>query len=171
MQKICFDYAGPHFEMLQEQAQKYGVEAILVNHGFVSRGEAAQLQSKCDIFLVLTWNTREEKGVLTGKFYEGIRARKPILSLVSGDVPDSELNTLNEKYHYGFCCEESSGNAGTEKLKCWILDAYNRKQLGQSPVYKPEEGLFTDFTYKGLAQRLEKIMPGLSESINEGEIQ
>ena len=161
LQKIRFDYAGPHFEMVQEQAQKYGVEAILVNHGFVSRGEAARLQSQSDIFLVLTWNTREEKGVLTGKFYEGIRARKPILSLVSGGEPDSELNTLNEKYHYGFCCEESSGNAGTEKLKCWILDAYNRKQQGQSPVYNPKEGLFTDFTYRGLTEKLERIMLGM----------
>lgn len=158
LKKIRLDYAGPHFEMLREQARTYGVEAILVNHGFVSRGEATRLQSQSDIFLVLTWNTREEKGVLTGKFYEGIRARKPILSLVSGGEPDSELNTLNEKYHYGFCCEESSGNAGTEKLKCWILDAYNRKQQGQSPVYNPEEGLFVDFTYKGLSHKLEKIM-------------
>lgn len=158
LNKICFDYAGPHFEMLQSQAQKYGVEAILVNHGFVSRGQAAQLQSKSDIFLVLTWNTREEKGVLTGKFYEGIRARKPILSLVSGDVPGSELEMLNDKYHYGFCCEKASGDTGVEELKRWILDAYEKKQQGRSPAYDPEEALFTAFTYRGLTEKLEKLM-------------
>lgn len=158
LQKICFDYAGPHFEMLQEQAQRYGVEAILVNHGFVSRSEAARLQSKCDIFLVLTWNTREEKGVLTGKFYEGIRARKPILALVSGREPGSELGMLNEKYHYGFCCEEPSGGAGLEELGRWILDAYDRKQQGMSPAYNPEEGLFTAFTYQGLTEKLSELM-------------
>lgn len=159
--KICFDYAGPHFEMLRAQAQKYGVESILVNHGFVSRAQAAELQSKSDIFLVLTWNTREEKGVLTGKFYEGIRARKPILSLVSGDVPGSELGMLNEKYHYGFCCEEASGDTGVEALKRWILDAYEKKQQGQSPAYDPEEGLFTAFTYRALTEKLEKLMQEL----------
>ena len=158
LQKICFDYAGPHFEMIREQAQKYSVEAILVNHGFVSRSQAAVLQSKCDIFLVLTWNTREEKGVLTGKFYEGIRARKPILALVSGEVPDSELKLLNEKYRYGFCCEEPSGDAGLEELRRWILDAYDRKQQGQSPAYNPEEGLFTAFTYRRLTEQLAGIM-------------
>ena len=169
LKKICFDYAGPHFEMIREQAQRYGVETILVNHGFVSRSEAAQLQSKCDIFLVLTWNTREEKGVLTGKFYEGIRARKPILSLVSGEVPGSELGMLNEKYHYGFCCEEPSGDAGVEELRRWILDAYDRKQQGKFPVYNPEEELFSAFTYQGLTEKLEKIMQGLTESSAEGE--
>ena len=169
LQKICFDYAGPHFEMIREQAQKYGVEAILVNHGFVSRSEAAQLQSKCDIFLVLTWNTREEKGVLTGKFYEGIRARKPILALVSGEVPDSELKMLNETFRYGLCCEEPSGDAGVAELERWVLDAYDRKQRGQSPSYNPEEGLFTAFTYRGLTEKLERIMLELADSPAKGE--
>ena len=163
LEKIRLDYAGPHFEMLQAQAQKYGVEAILVNHGLVSRDEAAALQSKSDVFLVLTWNTREEKGVLTGKFYEGIRARKPILALVSGDVPGSELDMLNEKFHYGFCCEEPAGDAGVEELKGWILDAYARKQQGQSPAYSPEAGLFTAFTYRALTEKLEKLMQELAE--------
>lgn len=161
LNKICFDYAGPHFEMLRAQAQKYGVESILVNHGFVSRAQAAQLQCRSDIFLVLTWNTREEKGVLTGKFYEGIRARKPILALVSGEEPGSELGMLNDKYHYGLCCEEASGDTGVEELKRWILDAYDRKQQGQSPAYDPEEGLFTAFTYRALTQKLEKLMQEL----------
>lgn len=161
LNKICFDYAGPHFEMLCAQAQKYGVESILVNHGFVSRTQAAELQRKSDIFLVLSWNTQEEKGVLTGKFYEGIRARKPILSLVSGQVPRSELAVLNETYHYGFCCEEASGSSGVEELKRWILEAYAGKQQGKSPAYAPEEGLFTAFTYQGLTEKLEKLMQEL----------
>ena len=34
-----------------------------------------------DIFLVLSWSTKKEYSILTGKFYEGIRAEKPILVL------------------------------------------------------------------------------------------
>lgn len=155
LRKFCFEYAGPHFDMIQEQAKRYNVEEILVNHGFVTRSEAAKIQARCDIFLVLTWNTKFEQGVLTGKFFEGIRARKPILVLVSGDVPQSELCTLNEKYHYGFCYEDCSGNHNA--LRDWLASAYGKKCHGKMVEYQPEESLFEAFTYKKLTQKLETI--------------
>lgn len=156
--KVQFEYAGPHFDMIREQAMPCNMESILVNHGYVSRAEAAKIQARSDVFVVLTWNTEYERGVLTGKFYEGIRARKPILTLVSGDVPNSELFMLNQKYHYGFCYEECADSAELEKLYRWVEDAYNRKQNGSTVDYLPRVELFEDFTYQKLTKQLEKIM-------------
>lgn len=159
--KICFEYAGPHFEQLLCQAKEHGVEKILVNHGFVGREEAAEIQSRSDIFLVLTWNTKYDKGVLPGKFYEGIRARKPILVLVSGNVPGSELSALNRKYLYGFCFEECTGEAEFESLSQWLLEAYRQKSSGSAVVYAQKETLAEDFAYRKLTQRLADIMQEL----------
>lgn len=156
--KVQLEYAGPHFDMIREQAKHYNVESILVNHGYVSRAEAAEIQARSDVFLVLTWNTEYERGVLTGKFFEGIRARKPILTLVSGNVPNSELYMLNEKYHYGFCYEECANSAEFENLYRWVEDAYNRKQKGLTIDYLPKAELYEDFTYRKLAEQLESII-------------
>lgn len=161
LEKVQFEYAGPHFDMIQEQAKQFRVEHILVNHRFVSRTEAAKIQARCDIFVVLTWNTKYEQGVLTGKFYEGIRARKPILTLVTGDVPNCELSMLNQQYHYGFCYEACSKD--TQGLKKWVLDAYQRKSCGGAPVYAPDESLFEAFTYKKLTSNLVSIMEEMAE--------
>lgn len=158
LKDIRFEYAGSDFEVLLAQAKPYGVEEILINHGYVSRTEAYEIQCRSDIFLVLSWNTKHEQGVMTGKFYEGIRAGKPILSILTGDTPHSELNLLNQKYNYGFCYEECQEQAHFPALLDWLETAYTCKQAGQPIPYHPEPGLFTDFCYSNLSQKLEKIM-------------
>lgn len=158
LKNIRFEYAGPDFDMILAQAKPYGVEEILIDHGYVSRTEAYEIQCRSDIFLVLSWNTKLEQGVLTGKFYEGIRAKKPILSLLTGDKPDSDLNLLNKKYNYGFCYETCQEKVHFPALLDWLETAYTCKQAGQPIPYHPEPGLFTDFCYSNLSQKLEKIM-------------
>jgi len=157
IQKVCLEYAGPHFEMLAEQAKRYDLETILVNHGYLDRKAVTELQKKCDVYLVLSWNTKDSKGVLTGKFYEGIRAHKPILSLVTGEVPNSELLTLNETYRYGFCYEECAGETGFAQLCQWIEEAYRNRCNGKPIPYNPEKALFEVFRYDNLTDKLEKI--------------
>ena len=53
----------------------YGLEKLMPNYGYISREESAKIQTASDIFRVLSWNTKAKKGILTGKFYEGIRAK------------------------------------------------------------------------------------------------
>lgn len=163
LKKIRFEYAGPDFELFLAQATAYGVEEILVNHGYVSRTEAYEIQCRSDIFLVLSWNTKYEQGVLTGKFYEGIRAGKPILSILTGDRPNSELNLLNQKYNYGFCYETCQEKNHFPALLDWVERAYACKQAGQPIPYHPEPGLFKDFCYNNLTKKLEKLCLDLAE--------
>lgn len=158
LSRIRFEYAGSGYETLLAQARPYGVEEILINHGYVSRTEAYEIQCGSDIFLVLSWNTKYEQGVMTGKFYEGIRAGKPILSLLTGDRPNSELDLLNKKYNYGFCYETCRGKEQFPALMDWVETAYTCKQAGKSVPYHPEPGLFTDFCYDNLTKHLEKVM-------------
>jgi glycosyltransferase involved in cell wall biosynthesis len=163
--KVCFEYAGPHFDMIHAQAKKYGVEEILADHDFVSRSEAYEIQCRSDVFLVLSWNTEHERGVLTGKFYEGIRAGKPILSMVTGELPNSELNLINEKYHYGYCYEICRAQEQYAGPKDWVEKAYVCKRTGKAIPYDPEPGLFDDFCYENLAKQLEKIMTDLTGTV------
>lgn len=158
LDKVRFEYAGPHFEIIEDQAKKYGVEKILVNHDYVSRSEAYEIQCRSDVFLVLSWNTKYERGVLTGKFYEGIRARKPILALLTGEKPYSELNLLNEKYRYGFCYETCRKEEQFQALRDWVQEAYTCKQAEKPVPYDPKPELFTDFCYENLTKKLEQIM-------------
>lgn len=156
--KVKLHYAGRDFGLLQQIAETLGMEEILINHGYVSRSEAARLQSISDLFLVLSWNKQDSQGILTGKFYEGIRAGKSILSLISGDLPNSELNILNEKFHYGFCHESCRGEAHFQKLCDYLEKAYNEKIAYGKVCYQPDPELEAAFRYDNLAQQLEEFI-------------
>ena len=158
LSKVRLDYAGRDFSMLQALAQKLDMEQIIVDHGYVSRGEAARLQNTSDIFLVLSWNLPDSQGILTGKFYEGIRARKPILSLISGNVPNCELNILNEKFHYGFCYEACRDEAHFRQLCDFIEKAYNEKMTMGKVQFEINPELEAAFRYDHLAEQLENFI-------------
>ncbi len=157
LDKLCIHYAGKDFEYLLAEAKKYRVDAILKDHGYVDRKQAAQIQKQSDIFLVLSWNTKKARGVLTGKFYEGIRAHKPILAVVAGEVPHSELDLINQKYRYGFCYEVSREKEQFNSLCDYLEKAYCKKMSAGVVEYAPEPALEEDFRYDILSERLENI--------------
>jgi len=134
------------------------MEEILINHGYVSRAEALRLQQISDIFLVLSWNRHDSKGVLPGKFYEGIRARRTVLSLVSGDAAGSELNLLNEKFNYGFCYEEACADVLLPGLCAFLEKAYREKMESGAVHYTANPELEATFRYDNLAKKLEEFM-------------
>ena len=161
---IIIDYAGHDGNILVEQAKKFGLEKIIVDHGYLSRTEVEEVQRQSDIFLVLSWNTKHDQGILTGKFYEALQHRKPIVALVGGDLPNSELKSLIDHYHLGVCYESSTKNHSDKVLSDYIEQQVNRKKHGEPIAYTPDELVFDKFEYSKIAKQLECI---LSRFVNE----
>ena len=67
-------------DWLQEDISKYHLQDLVVLHGKVSHETAISEQRKAQILLLLSWNNPEERGVYTGKLFEYLAARRPILS-------------------------------------------------------------------------------------------
>lgn len=155
--EIRFLYAGVEAKELYRQAAKYELEKIIENFGEVSRYEAEAIQNKADIFLVATWNTEKEQGILTGKFYEGIRAEKQILVLVSGNRPDSELYQFNQKYNYGFCYEACRSDSFEDLCK-YLRRICIEKREKNFVEYHQNKEMENKFHYKNLAEDLESLL-------------
>ena len=159
--KVRLDYAGRDFVRLQDLAQKMGMTQILHNHGYVSRSEAARLQHTSDIFLVLSWNRFDSQGVLPAKLYEGIRAKTTILSLVSGELPHSELSLLNETFGYGFCYEACREKELFDKLCDFLADSYKEKMELGKIQHEVNPKLEEKFRYDNIAQQLEQFIQSI----------
>lgn len=74
---------------LREWASAAGVEHVLVDNGMVTHREIIQIQSNADLLLLLMWeDAPENHWVLSGKYYEYLGARRPILQvgLESGEL-------------------------------------------------------------------------------------
>ena len=141
-----------------------------MNHGYVSRAEAVRIQNLSDLFLVLSWNAKREKGVLTGKFYEGIRAKKPILAMLTGKVSNSELYRINEKYHYGFCYESCREKEQFDQFCDYLEMIYQQKMQSGMVDYAPNPNLETDFRYDVLSKKLEDFKIYKAILINTGRL-
>jgi hypothetical protein len=61
--------------------------------GLFAHEKAIQLQQNAHINLLLTYSSHEISGILTGKLYEYLAARRPILLMVDG-VKDDELEEI-----------------------------------------------------------------------------
>ncbi|MCI9360551.1 MAG: glycosyltransferase family 4 protein [Hungatella sp.] len=149
------DYAGQDIEILKEQASKFELANIVSDYGIVNMKEAEQIQKNADLFLVLTWNTKKEQGVLSGKFYEGIKCNKPILAIVKGELINSELYKLNEEYHYGYCYEVERNNS-EEGLYDYLRICCQEKQKYGCLKRNQSSELAKKFHYRNLTKELER---------------
>lgn len=91
--EVVVDYAGPDSQAFVQAFAEHGAQALVRDHGRVSRPEALELAAAADVAVVLSWNT-DEKGVMTGKIYELIATDVPILVLVAGDHAGSSLASV-----------------------------------------------------------------------------
>jgi hypothetical protein len=111
---IVLIYAGKEFNVLQNQAHKFGLEDILKNEGYVSLEESIIIQQNSDIALICTWNTQKDQGIMTGKVFESFLASKVILAIINGDLPESELKHIIAYVNGGFSYEEGADNIQKE---------------------------------------------------------
>lgn len=156
--KIKFIYAGKEFNILNAQASLYGVENILENRGFVTRAEAVSIQMYSDIVVVSTWNTEKDQGILSGKLYECFLTKKPIIGLVNGTKPNSELSNVVRNVGAGICLEEASLNYQKEydQLLAFLLEKSKEKSdLGY--IKNNYNSNVEQFSYKNIVSKLSTI--------------
>lgn len=167
--KIKFLYAGADGLAAKKQAKKCGVEHIITDMGMLTREDAAKVQAFSDIFLVVTWNTKVENGILTGKFYESLARKKPVIGIVAGDEANSELKQLIDQYKLGFCYEETCRDSGLKGLENYLIKQCEYKKVNKIIFYNPDESVFDEFAYDGIAKKALKIIEDLVRSENKME--
>jgi hypothetical protein len=159
--KIEIHYAGTSSAVLLNQAHSFGIPEIVHDYGYISRTQSVTLQSSSDILVVLSWNTKKEQGILTGKFLEYFQVYKPILAITSGNLRDAELTEMVENMNLGIGCEYIKRDIDLVRLKNYILAQYNNKIMGLPVAYTPDTAAMETFHYQKISQKLEKICTGL----------
>ena len=90
----------------------------MVNHGQIERTEALRLQRRADVLLLLLWNDVGEAGVYSGKLFEYLFARRPILML---GWPHGVAAQLIESRGAGVVLNDPAAIA--DQLRTWLAEA------------------------------------------------
>ena len=163
-EKVVFHYAGNDFAFLFSQASQFGLAECLVNDGHLSRRDCLALQS-CSRFLVLsTWNNKGEEGVFPGKFLEYMLMGKPIVSIVGGSLPNSEVTRVMEEANLGVSYEEANAEADYQKLKEYLRRQYVLFEQGLGADFQPVQEVVQRYDYQNIAKRFEELF----EAVNAG---
>ncbi|MDR2322316.1 MAG: glycosyltransferase [Microbacterium sp.] len=79
--RVELHYFGRSSADFRDMAESCGADTYVVDHGEVSHDTSIAEQSRADLLLLLLWNDPRAVGVLGGKLFEYIGARRPILML------------------------------------------------------------------------------------------
>lgn len=155
---VSFEYAGTNAEIAIEQAEKYGLASIVVNHGVISREQSLQLQRDAQILVLVTWNDKVEQGVFPGKFLEYMLFERPILAIVNGDLPGSEVADVMDEGNFGFCYEEATHTVDYDQMKKYIKMQYDHFMKTGKTVYSPCAVIRERYNYEQIVGRIEELI-------------
>lgn len=140
-------YAGKDFLLWENWAKEYNLENNIEIKGIVSRTEALLLQKNASINLMLTWATKNEKGIITGKFFEYLSTQNPILCLISGEE-DSEIDKIFTTIN---CGKVYNALNNTEMMN------FIEKVYSNNEQYNYNMDELSKYTYPVLTKKLERI--------------
>lgn len=124
---IRFEYAGNEWPVMRAFAEQYDLTDCCVNHGFIPRSRVMELLGEADCTAVCTHNTKTDQGVVTGKIFELLLIGKPIVTVVNGDAPNSELGTIVRSCNTGPVYEQPDHDTDYPALKQWLREVYHEK--------------------------------------------
>lgn len=148
---VRMEFYGPDLSLVGDLAKHYGCEENLLIHEQIPYKESLVKQQQADILLLLLWDNPEEKGVFTGKVFEYLGARRPIL--IIGPEDNVASQTIIER-RAGIVATDPEAIA--EHLKIWI----ENKKKG-IPIESPPEEATKGFTREEQARMLAEFLESI----------
>lgn len=155
---VSFNYAGKETALVNTVASFFNLGKIVTSFGYVPREKSIDIQNNSDILIVLSWNTKRDKGIMTAKLYEYMQANKPIIALVSGDLPNSELVETINKLSLGLGYEYSNHDIDFQNLKSFIELQYNQVLSGQALLFNPDYVGINAYHYENITKRFLELV-------------
>ncbi len=143
-------FYGPMVQIAKELVSSFPEVAPLIEiHNPVPYQESLRLQKEADVLLLLEWKDPSVKGVYTGKVFEYLGARRPILSI---GYKKGILGDLLGKTQAGFHVENS------KEIESLILRWLKEKRKYARPLWTGEEKELQQYTRREQTRQLANIL-------------
>ena len=154
-------YLGKSANNFLEQASDFSIKDIIKNYGFVSREESIMAQKESNALLLLSWNNNHHQGVITGKIYEYLMAKKPILCFISGNIANSELKNMIKESDAGCCYEEANAIEDYCIMKNYMKEQLINWQKGIEINFTPKVKSIEQYNYRISIKKIIKLIEAM----------
>ncbi len=147
--EVMIDFYGINVDVLKESVEKYNLNPVINLQGLIPRDDVIGKQRRAQLLLLLNWNDPKEKGVYTGKVFEYLSAKRPILAI--GGYGDGVIDELLQNTKAGNSLND------VEDIKDRIKEYYSEFKLNGEVQYNgiPEE--IDKFSHIGMAGKFAKV--------------
>ncbi len=153
---IQINFWGPHNLRLDEYLKKYSLDFIQ-QKGKIPREQAIQEQRKSHLLLLLKWEDKRQKGILTSKIFEYFAALRPIIA--TGGFPDV-VDDFLKKTQAGQCTSD------VESLKKTVLSYYEVYKKGKDLPYSASIQRIKEYSLDSLTGKFVKLIDTLDSRKN-----
>lgn len=156
--KIKIRFFGPTQYWLEQDIKKYNLGGIVKQYGVISRKVVLKKQRESQILLLLNWDDPEERGVYTGKIFEYLAAKRPILAIGGPKGVVSELLTeTNSGFH----------SSNLENLKIFVMKCYEDYEKKGQVQYCAKLEEVNKYSHYEMAKKFSKVLKNV---INKNRI-
>lgn len=151
--EIGVRFYGHKHNWLNKEIEQYGLSNIVKQHAIVPRQVALDKQRESQLLLLLNWDDPQERGVYSGKIFEYLGARRPILA-TGGSRGDVVAGLLNET-KAGICAST------VEDIKNILKELYREYKLKGEIAYSGEEAKINKYSHREMARKFSGILDQL----------
>ncbi len=150
---------GTGVEWLEKEIEQYGLSNIVKHYQKVPRDVALEKQKESQLLVHFRWEDPQELGAYSGKIFEYLGARRPILATggFAGDVVEELLNETGA----GICA------SSVEDVKNTLRELYREYKLKGEISYKGEESEVDKYTHREMAKKFSEILDHLRREQHE----
>ena len=153
--QIVLECAGGSNATLFNTAEKYGLRDCIIDHGFISRNEALDLQNSADCLLLLVENL--PGGALSGKIFEYLLCQKPIISISCGEIPRCAVTNFVQSLNLGCAVEEPDGETAVKILSQFLLMQLEKKISKQPLEFTPDTEGIKQYDHDNIVKKIENL--------------
>lgn len=148
-------FYGPENALLAKKIEECGLSAVVTQYGIVSREASLQKQRESLLLLLLSFEDKREKGLYSGKIFEYLAAKRPIL--VTGGFGNDVVQALIDETKSGIYC------SSVEDIKKALRELYSEYKSSGKVSYKGNVEKINKYSYRELARKFAEILDNLSE--------
>ncbi|MFH1031502.1 MAG: glycosyltransferase [Chloroflexota bacterium] len=147
---IEVSFYGSKVDWLDNEIERRGLSRIAKQYGGVPREVALQKQRQSQLLLLLDWDSKEETGVYTGKIYEYLAARRPILAI--GGSINSVVHTLLIETKAGVHAPS------VDDIKNILRNLYLEYKAKGEAVYQGIDAEVNKYSHREMARKFADIL-------------
>ena len=147
-------FFGPKEEWIEKEIRENNLSNIVKQYGITDRMTSLQKQKESQILLLLNWEDSREKGVYTGKIFEYLAARRPILSV--GGSGEDVIEKLIRETKAGFY------SVTVNDIKRFLTEAYSEYKIIGKVIFDGDIKEINKYNLKEIAHKFVNLFNSIT---------